>query len=91
MRNGDGKCSLQDIRKQVYKIRKETGIDNFSMHYLRNVLVSALAEIGTEATILSSVLGHRSSQIINQYLTLNYYKGSQKAVDILENIMKKEE
>ena len=79
---------IKDIRRQTLKIRKKTNIENFSMHYLRNVLVSALAEQGTDATVLSSVLGHKSSQIIDQYLTLSYYKSSEKAINILNDILK---
>ena len=60
----------------------------FNFHYCRNIVVSALAEQGTEGIYLSGALGHSDINTINKYLTINYLKGSQKASDLIDNLDK---
>lgn len=79
---------LINIRKTTDKLKKKLG-DGFTLHYLRNVIVSAMAEQGLEAIHLSGALGHKSAKTIDKYLTLNYLRGSQLASDVISDLVKK--
>ncbi|PID47329.1 MAG: hypothetical protein CR967_04640 [Proteobacteria bacterium] len=80
---------IQDIRRQVAKIKKRLNEPNFGLHYLRNVIVSAMGEQGIESIYLSGALGHNNPNTIMQYLTLNYLKSSEIASRTIENITNK--
>ncbi len=82
-RTGD---RLVNIEKTTARIKKRLGW-NFTLHYLRNVIVSAMAESGMEAIHLSGALGHQSAKTIDKYLTLNYLKGSELASDVIDGIV----
>lgn len=62
--------------------------DKLSPHYMRNILVSMLAEQHTEAIVLSGILGHKDINTINKYLSVNHYKsgveGMNKISDVLD-------
>lgn len=73
---------IQDIRRQTNKIKKRLNEPQFGLHYLRNVIVSAMGEQGIESIYLSGALGHT----ITQYLTLNYLKSSEIASKTIEDI-----
>ena len=60
-------CSLN---KEYVKIRKFTGIQEFTGHWMRNLSVSALASMGVEITHLSAMLGHTDGGTIRKYLSL---------------------
>ena len=78
---------LKNTDRQMKKLKKATGIEELSYHYMRNVLVSALAEQNTEAIILSGVLGHKDVNTINKYLSLNYYQSGLKAKEIVSDLV----
>lgn len=61
--------------------------DKLSPHYMRNILVSMLAEQGIEAITLSGILGHRDVNTINKYLSVNHYKSSQKGYKKIDDIL----
>jgi len=61
--------------------------DKISSHYMRNILVSALAEQGMEAITLSGILGHKDVNTINKYLSINHYKSSQIGLNKVDNIL----
>ncbi len=61
---------FKSIDRQYYKIRKVTGINEFTAHWMRNLSVSALASMGVSATHLSSLLGHQDGGTIRKYLSL---------------------
>lgn len=75
-----------DIDYTIKKVRER--LPWFSMHYMRNVLVSAMAEAGVDAAYMSGALGHLSANTIDKYLTLNYYRGSKVASSVIEQIVK---
>ncbi len=75
---------LSDAKKQTAKLKKELG-DWFTMHYTRNVMVSAMAEQGIDAIYMSSALGHNDPNTITKYLTMNYLQGSKIASDMIQN------
>jgi integrase len=75
--------------RQMRQLKKFIGIDNLSLHYMRNILVSSLAEQGIEAINLSGLLGHKDVNTINKYLSVNHYKSSQlgfKKIDIILDV-----
>ena len=64
--------------RQMNQLKKHLEMPELTLHYMRNVLVSALAERGTEAITLSGMLGHRDATTINKYLSLSYHNSSKK-------------
>lgn len=75
---------LKDIRGQVEKIRRHSGIEEFTPHYCRNVLVSMLAEQGVNAIFLSGTLGHTDANTINKYLSMPRKEASRATAGIIE-------
>lgn len=69
---------LENTDGQMNKLKKHLEMPELTLHYMRNVLVSALAERGTEAITLSGMLGHRDATTINKYLSLSYHNSSKK-------------
>ena len=75
---------INTLSRQVDKIRLKVG-DWFSLHYTRNLIVSALAEKGVDSIHLSGALGHNDPNTITKYLSLNYTIGSRMASDLIED------
>lgn len=75
---------INTLHVQILKIRKKVG-DWFSLHYTRNLIVSALAEKGVDSIHLSGALGHNDPNTITKYLSLNYTIGSRMASDLIED------
>lgn len=73
---------INTVHKQVLKIRKVVG-DWFTLHYSRNLIVSAMSERGVEAIHMSGALGHNDANTITKYLSLNYTIGSKIAAEIM--------
>ena len=77
-----------NIDRQMKNLKKFIGVENLTMHYMRNVLVSMLAEQRVESITLSGILGHKDPNTINKYLSLNHYKSSQigleKIIDLID-------
>lgn len=78
------KQRLSDAKRQTAKLKNELG-DWFTMHYTRNVMVSAMAEQGVDAIYMSGALGHNDPNTITKYLTMNYLHGSKIASDMIQN------
>jgi integrase len=74
-----------DAKRQTIKLKQELG-DWFTMHYTRNVMVSAMAEQGVDAIYMSGALGHNDPNTITKYLTMNYLQGSRIASNMIEGI-----
>jgi len=85
----DSTRHLVDVRRAVKKIKDEIGDDNFGLHYLRNVMVSAMAESGIDSIHLSGALGHNDPATIKKYLTMNYLKSSEMSSGVIEGIVEK--
>lgn len=75
------------ISTQVNKLKKRLDNEKFGIHYLRNVITSAMGEQGIEAIYQSGALGHNDLTTINKYSSLNYLKGSQMASDIIDGLI----
>jgi len=78
---------IVNIDRQMRQLKKFLELDTLSMHYMRNVLVSALAEQGIEAITLSGILGHKDPNTINKYLSINHHKSSQIGLNKVETII----
>ena len=61
--------------------------DKLSPHYMRNILVSMLAEQHTEAIVLSGILGHKDTNTINKYLSINHFKSGTEGLKTISNIL----
>ncbi len=79
---------LVNIEKTTQKLKDRLG-QGFGLHYLRNVIVSAMAESGLEAIYLSGALGHSDPNTITKYLTMNYMKGSELASGLIDKVIRK--
>ncbi|MDT8339317.1 MAG: site-specific integrase [Sulfurimonas sp.] len=80
---------LVDIRKATNKIKRYLNDESFGIHYLRNVMVSAMAEQGFDSIHLSGALGHNDPNTIKKYLTMNYLKSSEMASGVIDGIVGK--
>jgi len=78
---------IANTDRQMRQLKKFIGVDNLSLHYMRNILVSALAEQQVEAITLSGLLGHRDVNTINKYLSANHYKSSQIGLNKVDDIL----
>ncbi len=76
-----------NIDRQMRQLKKFLELDTLSMHYMRNILVSALAEQQVEAITLSGILGHKDPNTINKYLSINHYKSSQIGLNKVDDIL----
>ena len=74
---------LSDAKRQTAKLKRTLG-DWFTMHYTRNVMVSAMAEQGVDAIYMSGALGHSDPNTITKYLTMNYIQGSKIASEMIQ-------
>jgi len=81
---------LTSPNRQIKQLREHTKIDNLTFHYMRNILVSALAEQQTEAITLSGILGHKDINTINKYLSNSTMKSSIKGLETIDKILEAE-
>ncbi len=77
---------IQNIKAQTNKLKKALKDPHFGIHYLRNVVVSAMAEQGINTTYLSGALGHSDLNTLKKYLSVPYTKGSEVANKTIESI-----
>lgn len=77
-----------EIRDHIYAIRKDTGIDEFGFHWMRNLAVSALSSQGVDAIHLSSLLGHTDTHTVKQYLSLQRKEASGKVQEVSKELLK---
>ncbi|MBE0492593.1 MAG: tyrosine-type recombinase/integrase [Sulfurospirillum sp.] len=78
---------LVDIRKITDRLKRRLNDKSFGIHYLRNVIVSAMAEQGFDSIHLSGALGHNNPNTITKYLTMNYLKSSEMASETINGIL----
>jgi len=78
---------ISNIDRQMRNLKEFIGVDNLTLHYMRNILVSMLAEQKTEAIVLSGVLGHKDVNTINKYLSTNHYKSSVEGFNVIDNVL----
>lgn len=78
---------ITNVDRQMRNLKKHTGVDNLSLHYMRNILVSMLAENQTEAIVMSGVLGHKDVNTINKYLSINHFKSGTEGLNKINDIL----
>ena len=79
---------LNSPRRQLSKLKDETGIQELTMHYFRHLLATALSEYGAAAPVMSAALGHtRSDSVDIYYRSANHLKGSQDVIAQLSKII----
>jgi len=78
---------IENTDRQMTQLKKHLEMPELTLHYMRNVLVSALAERGTEAITLSGILGHKDATTINKYLSLSYHNSSKKGMVTIDQII----
>ena len=62
---------VSSINRHMTKlIREESGIKEYTYHWMRNLLVSALSAKGVDSAYLSGILGHTDLNTVKQYLTV---------------------
>jgi len=79
--------TIQNIDRQMRHLKAHTGIDNLSLHYMRNILVSMLAEQQIEAITMSGILGHKDVNTINKYLSINHFKSGTEGLKTIDKII----
>jgi len=79
--------ALTGIDRPMRNLKKHIGIDNLTLHYMRNIPVSTLAEQGTEAVTLCGILGHKDINTINQYLSNSTMESGLKGLRTIDGIL----
>ena len=78
---------ISSVDHQVQQLKKETGIKKLTLHYMRNILVTALSDESMEAVNLSGMLGHRDINTINKYLSNSTMKSGLKGLETIDSIL----
>ncbi len=75
-------------KKQLQKLKEDTGIKELTMHYFRHVMATALVEMGETSAVAAATLGHSNTQTTEQYYaTFNTQKSSQSSVATVTNVL----
>lgn len=82
----NSKDYVKNIQAQTNKLKKALNNLKFGIHYLRNVVVSAMAEQGINPNLLSGALGHSNLNTMNKYVSVPYIKGSHVANQTIDQI-----
>ena len=77
---------VKDFRKQIQKISNV--VNGFTLHYLRNVIVTMMGKEGISPTHMSSALGHNNTNTLKEYLSMPYTAGSKIASELIESVTK---
>lgn len=78
---------VTDIRHHVQKLRDDTAIPELTLHWLRNLAVSALSSMGVSALELSTLLGHTDPNTLRQYLTMQREETTKKINQISQKAL----
>ena len=78
---------VTDIRHHVHNLRDDTGIPELTLHWLRNLAVSALSGMGVSALELSTLLGHTDPNTLRQYLTMQREATTKKINEISQKAL----
>ena len=86
--NRDPSIHMTKLSQYYVKIRKASGVNEFTFHWMRNLLVSALAgKEGVDATDLSALLGHNNAATLKKYLSLQREQSSKKAAAAIDKML----
>ena len=78
---------LKNTDRQMNHLKEYLGMPELTLHYMRNIIVSALAEQGIEAVHLSGILGHRDVNTINKYLSNSTMQSGIKGLKTIDDIL----
>jgi len=78
---------ITNLDRQMKHLKEHTEIPTLSLHYMRNILVSMLAEQNTEAIVLTGILGHKDVNTINKYLSINHFKSGTEGLKTIDKII----
>ena len=78
---------VKSLDRHHQKIRDYTSINEFSFHWMRNLVVSALAGMGADITHLSAMLGHNDSGTIKKYLSLQREASTGQMEDLSKKLL----
>lgn len=74
-------------RKQLAKLKEDTGIEELTMHYFRHIVSTALLEMGESSVVAAATLGHNNTATTERYYaTLNTQKSSEKALEVISSL-----
>jgi len=86
--NRDPSIHMTKLSQHYSKIRKATGIREFTFHWMRNLLVSALVDKdGVDISDLSALLGHNDTGTLKKYLSLQREQSSKKAAVAIDRML----
>jgi len=86
--NRDPSKHMTKLAPYYIKIREATGIKEFTFHWMRNLLVSALAgKEGVDVSDLSALLGHNDAGTLKKYLSLQREQSSKKAAAAIDRML----
>lgn len=86
--NRNSSIHMTNLHKYYIKIREATGINQFTFHWMRNLLVSALVgQEGVDISDLSALLGHNDTGTLKKYLSLQREQSSKKAAKAIDRML----
>ncbi len=85
--NRDSSIPMARLSQYYDCIRTDSGIKEFTFHWMRNLLVSTLADKGVAVADLSAILGHQDDATIKKYLSLQRENAGNRAHDAMEAIL----
>ncbi len=84
----NGKEQILSPRKQVLKLREDTGIEELTMHYFRHIVASALVSVGENVAIAASLLNHANTATTEKYYAqMQNEEFNKKGVDAIQNLL----
>jgi len=85
--NRDSSIPMTRVNHHYDDIRTVSGIKEFTFHWMRNLLVSTLADNGVAIADLSAILGHQDDATIKKYLSLQRENASNRAHNAMNEIL----
>jgi len=58
---------LHSPKRQLERVKKESGVEELTMHLFRHLYVSALSKMGVDSSRLSDALGHTDSRTLDKH------------------------
>ncbi|MFY4690069.1 tyrosine-type recombinase/integrase [Campylobacter jejuni] len=81
---------ISNLARQEAKIRKLSGVKEWTPHFSRHIKASFLMQNGVNPAVISGALGHRDLSTINIYATNDTLKASQRANEALKKLQEKD-
>lgn len=79
--------NIEGVNRHMTRlIREASKVPEFTYHWMRNLMVSALAADGVEASVLSGMLGHTDPNTVTRYLDLNRESSSRQGNKIARGL-----